>query len=58
MIFQYFLSKQTCALMDQYKEVIQYVESPLSKIIYSAPEVRKQCPKRDIYFNVGFYENE
>jgi hypothetical protein len=44
--------------MDQYKEVIQYVESPLSKIIYSAPEVRKQCPKRDIYFNVGFYENE
>jgi hypothetical protein len=23
----------------------------------SAPEFRKQCPRRDLMFNVGFHEN-
>jgi hypothetical protein len=46
--------------MDQYKEVIPFEEAPLlnNKTTYSAPEVRKQCAKRDLYFNVGFYENK
>ncbi len=45
--------------MDQYKEVIPLQESPLANdgTTYSAPEVRKQCAKRDLYFNVGFCGN-
>jgi hypothetical protein len=45
--------------MDQYKEVIPLQDSPLANdgITYSAPEVRKQCAKRDLFFNVGFHEN-
>jgi hypothetical protein len=43
--------------MAQYKEVIRI--QPIPQLVYSAPEVRKQCAEKDLMFNVGFHkENE